>query len=85
MSSGIPIVCSEKDPMPEFLKNNGFYFDAHNIESIVTTMKFFLNSPEKRFINSKNALIESFKYTWDDTNTKIIEFLIYNYQLSLKY
>lgn len=85
MSSGIPIVCSEKDPMPEFLKNNGFYFDAHNIESIVTTIKIFLNNPEKRYINSKNALTESFKYTWDDTNTKIIEFLIYNYRLSLKY
>ena len=76
MASGIPIASSNKPPMPEFLKENGFYFDAHSIDSIVTTLIEFLDSPQKREINAINALIEASKYSWKDTSKEIFEFLI---------
>jgi glycosyltransferase involved in cell wall biosynthesis len=80
MLSGIPIACSNKEPMPEFLKENGFYFDAHNVNSIESNLIMFLNSPDQRNINAKAALLEASKYSWGKTNREIIEFLILNYQ-----
>ena len=34
MASGLPIACSDKQPMPEFLKNGGYYFNANSVDSI---------------------------------------------------
>ena len=35
MASGLPILSSKNDPMPEFLKKNAIYFDPDDIHSIV--------------------------------------------------
>jgi glycosyltransferase involved in cell wall biosynthesis len=80
MLTGIPIACSEKEPMPEFLKENGFYFNAKIVNSIEESLIEFLNSPEKRTINASNALSDALKYSWKETNKDIIEFLISNYE-----
>ena len=76
MASGLPIACSNKQPMPEFLKENGFYFDAHNIESITSNLKEFLDNPKQREINIENASISALKFTWEKTSKKTFEFLI---------
>lgn len=76
MASGIPIASSNKQPMPEFLKNAGFYFNAHKIDSIVSTLIDFLDSPKKREINAINALTEVSNYSWNDNSQKTFEFLI---------
>ena len=75
MASGIPIACSNKQPMPEFLKENGFYFDSKRVDSIVETLITFINSPIKRKINALNALNESSGYSWEDTSIKTFKFL----------
>ncbi|MDP3398298.1 MAG: glycosyltransferase family 1 protein [Bacteroidales bacterium] len=75
MASGIPIASSNKQPMPEFLKENGFYFDAYSVDSIVKTLIEFLNSPQEREINAINALKEASKYSWEETSEKTFEFL----------
>jgi len=80
MASGIPIVSSKKQPMPEFLKGNGFYFDAHNIDSMVDVLIEFLDSPQKREINAINAFNEALKYSWEETSNKTFEYLISIYQ-----
>jgi glycosyltransferase involved in cell wall biosynthesis len=80
MLSGIPIACSNKEPMPEFLKEYGFYFDAHNVKSIESSLIQFLNSPDQRSINANAALFEASKYSWEKANREIIEFLISNYK-----
>lgn len=80
MASGIPIASSNKQPMPEFLKENGFYFDAHRVDSIVETLIEFLNSPQKREINATESLIEASKYSWENTTKKTFDFLISTYQ-----
>lgn len=80
MASGLPIACSNKQPMPEFLKENGFYFDANNIKSITSNLIEFLDNPKQREINIENASINAQKFTWEKTSKKTFEFLIKIYQ-----
>jgi glycosyltransferase involved in cell wall biosynthesis len=80
MSSGIPLVCSNKEPMPEFLKGNGFYFNANNIESICQALIEFLQSPTKRYHFAQNALKESYNYSWKETRKKTFDFINQSYQ-----
>ena len=47
MGSGKPIVCSNKGPMPEFLKDGGYYFDPNSVESIITSIKEMIKSTPK--------------------------------------
>lgn len=80
MASGIPIASSVKNPMPEFLKKNGFYFDAHKVDSLVSTLCEFLDSPEQRKTNSINALKEASQYSWEAASKKTFDFLYSIYQ-----
>ena len=75
MASGIPIACSNKQPMPEFLKDNGFYFNATDITSIEAALIDFLENPDQRKINSENALNEVKKYSWYKTAKETIDFV----------
>jgi glycosyltransferase involved in cell wall biosynthesis len=76
MASGTPVACSNKQPMPEFLKDYGFYFDALEIDSIAGTLKEFLESPEKRAHNAQNALREAETYRWEDAGKKTFDFIL---------
>lgn len=76
MASGVPIVCSDKEPMPEFLKKGGYYFDAKSINSIIGTLKLFLNSPEERQIKSKKNIEVIKDYSWKKTSEKTFEYII---------
>lgn len=76
MASGIPIACSNKEPMPEFLKKGGYYFDAKSIHSIFTTLKLFLISPEEREINSKENLGVINGFSWKKTSKETFEYII---------
>ncbi|MEB2781267.1 glycosyltransferase [Algoriphagus sp. C2-6-M1] len=75
MYSGSAIACSDKQPMPEFLKNSGFYFDSHSISSIKSSLKFMLNNPEIR----EKYIIENQKevkiYSWDKTSCATFDFI----------
>ncbi len=80
MTSGRPLVCSNKGPMPEFVKNYAYYFDPENENSIKVSIKEFLLSPLQRKENAFNAQIESEKYRWDITTQQTLDFIdqIYN-------
>lgn len=75
MASGVPIVCSNKAPMPEFLKDNGFYFDPKDVQSIELAIKDFLLSPETREFMAKNNIQEIKTYSWDKTAKETFSFL----------
>jgi glycosyltransferase involved in cell wall biosynthesis len=75
MASGRPIACSKKQPMPEFLKDNGFYFDAYNIDSIVNALEELLLKGEKRSVMSENNLIEVKNYSWEKTAMDTFKFI----------
>lgn len=48
MSSGLPIACSDRGPMPEILKDGGVYFDPENVLSIETALRELLVSGTRR-------------------------------------
>lgn len=75
MASGLPIACSIKQPMPEFLKANGFYFDAKNVESIENALVDLLNNPEKRDKMAQNNLEEVKQYSWEKTTKETLDFI----------
>lgn len=75
MASGLPIVCSNKQPMPEFLKENGFYFDAKNVESIANAIEEMLLNPEKRELMAKRNFDEVKKFSWEITANETFSFL----------
>ena len=54
MASGLPIVCSDKQPMPEFLGKNGFYFNAKSVDSIVDAIERMLLNPTERYNTTSN-------------------------------
>ena len=56
MSSGLPIVCSNRGPMPEILKTAGEYFNPESIESICAAIMKLYNSVELRSSLAKESL-----------------------------
>lgn len=75
MASGKPIACSDKQPMPEFLKENGFFFDAHDVNSIIKSIEGMLMDYNKREEYSKNNLLEVSKYNWKTTSIDTFKFI----------
>ena len=78
MASGIPIACSNKLPMPEFIKSNGFLFDSKNINSIEDAIFQMVNNENLSLHYSKANLKESLKYDWEKTAKQTINFLKLN-------
>ena len=75
MGSGKPIACSDKSPMPEFLKEGGFYFNASSANSIFSTLEKMLRSLKTFQDFSIKNTIELKNYTWEKTATKTIDFI----------
>ncbi|MBN3518828.1 glycosyltransferase [Algoriphagus lutimaris] len=76
MYSGSAIACSNTQPMPEFLKEFGFYFDPHSVRSIQEALIMMLEDPEKRenFILHNQQEIK--KYSWDKTSHDTFDFIL---------
>lgn len=64
MSAGLPIACSDRGPMPEVLKENGFYFDPENVDSITDALIRLVENHELRSQMAKNTINEVKDYTW---------------------
>jgi glycosyltransferase involved in cell wall biosynthesis len=75
MASGTPVACSNKQPMPEFLKEYGIYFDAHQVDSIVAALTDLLDSPSKREQLALKAREEAMKFSWEKCSKTTFDFL----------
>ncbi len=76
MSSGIPIVCSDRGPMPEVLKDGGLYFDPENIDSIANSIKIIIENKRIRNKTAKIAKNLSKNYSWEKCAKETWEFLL---------
>jgi glycosyltransferase involved in cell wall biosynthesis len=83
MASGKPIACSNKQPMPEFIKGNAFFFDAHNVKSISSAIEEMLIDFKQREKNARRNLEEVSKYQWKTTSKDTFNFIenIFNSKL----
>ena len=76
MSSGLPIACSNRGPMPEVLQDAGVYFDPENVEEIEKAILKIITDPEERMRFSKRALELSNFYSWKRCSKETFEYLI---------
>ncbi|CAL2088361.1 Glycosyltransferase [Tenacibaculum sp. 190524A02b] len=75
MSSALPIACSSKAPMPEFLDSGGFYFEPKLVQSIENSLVKLLNSPKERELMIKENLERIKKYSWNKTAEETFSFI----------
>jgi glycosyltransferase involved in cell wall biosynthesis len=75
MSSGLPIACSNVEPMPSVLKDGGIYFDPFSSTSIYQTIKKLISAPLLREKFSNTAFKESKKYNWQHCSNETLRVL----------
>ena len=64
MSSGIPIICSNRGPMPSIIKNGAIMFDPENTKSIEIALKKIIDNDQLRLNVAKEAKKLSNAYSW---------------------
>ncbi len=74
MASALPIACSDKEPMPEFLKTGGYYFNANSVDSIVKALESLIQDKNPN-IKIKQNLEQVKKLKWEDTSKKTFRFI----------
>ena len=75
MTTGLPIACSKRGPMPEVLQNSGIYFDPFQPHEIAEAMRTLINSPELRFRLAAQAKELSRAYSWQRCAKETFDFL----------
>ena len=80
MASGLPILCSNRGPMPEILQDGGIYFDPENAESISKALQKMIKNEKTRLKFSKKSLYLSQKFSWEKCSKQTFEYLIEIYK-----
>jgi len=75
MSSGLPIACSNIEPMPSVLKDGGIYFDPFSSKSIYHSLKELIGDPLLRETIANTAFKESKKYNWQNCSNETLKVL----------
>ena len=65
MAAGLPIVCSNRGPMPEVLEDGGIYFDPENPVEIAEAIEEIITNKDKRKWLAKRAKELSRQYSWE--------------------
>ena len=64
MASGLPIVCSNRGPMPDVLGDTSLYFDPENPDDIARAIQELLQSPMLRFKSAQASFERARIYSW---------------------
>jgi glycosyltransferase involved in cell wall biosynthesis len=75
MSFGLPIICSNKSPMVDILKDAGIYVNPESIESIYNGILYLFENSNLCFKNSEKGFKYSNKFSWVKCTNHTFEFL----------
>ena len=75
MTSGLPIACSKKMPMPEFLKDGGIYFDSENVASIEKALAELILNKDLRSSLANIAKENTFAFSWEKCSQETFYFI----------
>jgi len=64
MSAGLPIACSNVEPMPSVLKCSGEYFTPSTVSEISVALLALIESPSLREKLANGAYLEAENYSW---------------------
>lgn len=76
MRLGMPILCSNRGPMPEVLKEAGLYFDPENIDSIMNVTRIAISDYNKLIPKATEAKKIASQYSWLRCSEETYNFLI---------
>ena len=76
MASGLPIACSNKQPMPEVLSSAGVYFDPEQPEDIARALRTLIYSAELRTKLAHAGYERAQQYSWQTCAQDTFEFLV---------
>jgi glycosyltransferase involved in cell wall biosynthesis len=65
MASGLPIACSNHEPMPEVLGDAGVYFDPEDVGSICSALHELISSPGMRADKARAGFDRAGGYSWN--------------------
>lgn len=75
MSAGLPIACSEKQPLPEVLGEAGFYFNAEDVQSIKDALKELISKPDLAYEKANLAYQSVRNYSWKNCSDQTFDFI----------
>jgi glycosyltransferase involved in cell wall biosynthesis len=75
MSSGLPIACARRGPMPEILGDAGVYFDPEDVDDIATAIRRLADDATLRSALGARAHERSRVYSWDRCARETFGFL----------
>ena len=75
MSAGLPIVCSNRGPMPEVLGNAGVYFDPEKADEIATAIQTLLEDAELREKKAWLAYKRALTFSWERCASETFDFI----------
>ncbi len=75
MCSGLPIACSNREPMPEILRDGGLYFDPEDINSIIHCLKLIIKDDELRNRISSVSKRLSEEFSWERCSYETFSYL----------
>lgn len=75
MTAGLPIACSNRDPMPGILGDGGVYFDPEAPAAMAIVLQELLESPDARATYSAAAYARARAYTWERCAEETFSFL----------
>jgi glycosyltransferase involved in cell wall biosynthesis len=82
MASGLPIACSNYEPMPSVLLDGGVYFAPESPDDITRTLADFINDPSRRERMAQRSYELATHYSWKDCAKSTFSFLMDIYSRS---
>lgn len=77
MASKVPLVCSNRGPMPEVLEGKCFMFDPYDVKSIKKAVSHLVDSNSEEIHNNDLQKIAR-KYSWDRCASETVKFCLYS-------
>jgi len=75
MTYGLPILSSDRGPMPEILKDSGLYFNPESVTSIKSCIRYIIENPNLRKRLATKAKQYSLAYSWKKCADETFAFL----------
>jgi glycosyltransferase involved in cell wall biosynthesis len=76
MAAGLPIACSNREPMLEVLGDGGIYFNPESTEEIAQALKSLIADPALRERCAQSAYERAQQYSWRRCSKYTFDFLV---------
>jgi glycosyltransferase involved in cell wall biosynthesis len=76
MASGIPILSTDKDPMPEILGDAAIFFETNDLISLVENLQALIYDVKLRKALSRKSLERSKNYSWEKCVDETFRFIV---------